>query len=98
MPILDVNRLSPEQLAASIRIYEYLKNKTLQGFSHIQDDPVRNELNTRLCKEVLNLYGNGVETLADSIREPGYAAENPAKLAADLTHKLASEPTMHARH
>lgn len=34
----------------------------------------------------------------DSIREPGYETENLEELVAELTHKLALEPTMHARH
>ena len=98
MPALDVNRLSAEQLVAASEIYEDLKDKTLQGFTHIQDDPVRKELNIRLCKEVLDIDGNGVETLTHSIREPGYEAENLEELVTELTHKLALEPTMHARH
>ncbi|MDE0286425.1 MAG: N-6 DNA methylase [Gammaproteobacteria bacterium] len=98
LPALDVNRLSTEQLTAAAAIYEDLKNKTLQGFSYIQDDPVRNELNARLCTEVLDIDGNSVETLTDSIREPGYEAENLEELVVELTHKLALEPTMHARH
>ena len=98
LPALDVNRLSAEQLAAASEIYEDLKNKTLQGFTHLQDDPVRKELNIRLCNEVLDLDGNGVEMLTDSIREPGHQAENLEELVTELTHKLALEPTMHARH
>ena len=98
MPALDVNRLSAEQLAAASEIYEDLKDKTLQGFTHIQDDPVRNELNIRLCKEVLDIDENRVETLTDNIREPGYEAENVEELVTELTYKLALEPTMHARH
>ena len=98
MLALDVNRLSAEQLVAASEIYEDLKDKTLQGFTHIQDDPVRKELNIRLCKEVLDIDGNGVETLTHSIREPGYEAENLEELVTELTHKLALEPTMHARH
>ena len=98
LPALDVNRLSAKQLAAAAGIYEDLKNKTLQGFTHIQDDPVRNELNTRLCAEVLDINGNSVETLTNSIREPGYEAENLEEFVVELTHKLALEPTMHARH
>ncbi len=98
LPALDVNRLSADQLAAAAGIYEDLKSKTLQGFSKIQDDPVRNELNTRLCAEVLDIDANNVETLTDSIKEPGYEAENLEELVDELTHKLALEPTMHARH
>ena len=98
LPALDVNRLSADQLAAAAGIYEDLKNKTLQGFSHLQDDPVRNELNSRLCAEVLDIDANSVETLTDSIKEPGYETEDLKELVDELTHKLALEPTMHARH
>lgn len=31
-------------------------------------------------------------------REKGYEAENLEDLVAEITHKLALEPTMHARH
>ena len=86
LPALDVSRLSEKQLAASVRIYEDLKNKTLQGFSNIQDDPIRNELNSRLCTEVLN------------IRESGYGDGNLEEIVHELTQKLALEPTLHSRH
>ena len=98
LPALDVNRLSAEQLNASVRIYTDLKNKTLQGFSNIQDDPVRSELNARLCVEVLDIDGNNIEELTNIIREPGYGAVNLEELVNDLTQKLALEPTLHTRH
>ena len=31
-------------------------------------------------------------------REKGYEAENLEKFVAELTHTLAAEPTLHARH
>ena len=77
MPVLDVNRLSTHQLAAATAVYTDLKNRELQGFTALATDPVRRELNDRLCREVL---GIDPETVAD------------------VTRKLALEPTLHARH
>ena len=98
MPVLDVDQMSEDQLAAATRIYEDLKNKTLLGFTHIKDDPVRIELNTRLCTEVLNINGNRIESLIDGIEESTLETKNMEKLINDITKKLALEPTMHARH
>ena len=98
MPTLDVNQLGTDQLSAAVRIYEDLKNKVLQGFSQIQYDPVRNEINSRLCAEVLNINGNSFEALDNSIREPAYEFENLEEQINVITQKLALEPTMHARH
>ena len=77
MPVLDVDRLSPDQLAAATAVYADLKHRELQGFSALAEDPVRLELNERLCQEVLGI-------------DP--------EIVADITRKLALEPTLHARH
>ncbi len=77
LPVLDVNTLSEAQLEAVAAIYEDLKAKELRGFTDIANDPVRTELNTRLCRDVLDVDPSPVD---------------------DLTHKLAKEPTLHARH
>ena len=77
LPVLDVNTLAESQLEAAIAIYEDLRAKELRGFTDIANDPVRAELNTRLCREVLDVDPAAVD---------------------DLTHKLAKEPTLHARH
>lgn len=98
LPALDVRQLTPDQLAAAVRVYEDLKNLTLQGFSQIQDDPVRKEINARLCEEVLGVNGAGVESLGDRIQEPGSESESLKELVDELTRKLALEPTLHARH
>ena len=63
LPVLDVGKLSPEQLGAAITIYEDLKNKQLQGFSKIESDPIRRELNNRLCVQVLGIDPAVVEEL-----------------------------------
>ena len=55
MPVLDVDRLSNSQLTAAEAVYAELKHRELQGFSAIADDPVRCELNERLCRDVLGI-------------------------------------------
>ena len=77
MPVLDVDRLSPGQLTAAATVYADLRHRELQGFTTLADDPVRRELNDRLCREVLGI-------------DP--------EIVADITRKLALEPTLHARH
>ena len=63
LPVLDVDQLSPEQLASAVTVYEDLKGKPLQGFSAIDHDPVRIELNARLCCEILGVEALVVEEL-----------------------------------
>ena len=63
LPVLDVDKLSSEQLAAAVAIYEDLKGRELQGFSSSESDPVRRELNARLCREVLGIEPAAVEEL-----------------------------------
>ena len=53
LPVLDVDQLSQEQLSAAQSLYGELKTQELAGFSHLVDDPVRNALNDRFCREVL---------------------------------------------
>lgn len=77
MPVLDVERLSPNQLATAAAVYADLKHRELQGFTALADDPVRREINECLCQEVLDI-------------DP--------EIVADITRKLALEPTLHARH
>ena len=55
MPVLDVDRLSNRQLKAAVTIYIDLKPRELQGFSALADDPVRREIDERLCREVLGI-------------------------------------------
>ncbi|MDE2806441.1 MAG: hypothetical protein OXN18_14970 [Gemmatimonadota bacterium] len=77
MPVLDVDRLSNGQLTTAAAVYAELKHHALQGFSALAVDPVRREINERLCREVLRI--------------------NP-EMVADITRRLALEPTLHARH
>ncbi len=77
MPVLDVDCLSNGQLTAATAVYADLKHRELLGFSALAEDPVRRELNERLCREVLGI-------------DP--------EIVADITRKLALEPTLHARH
>ena len=53
MPALNIDSLSAAQLRAGLDLFGELKGRTLQGFAHINTDPVRQELNHRLVTEVL---------------------------------------------
>jgi len=55
MPVLDVDRLSSDQLAAATAVYADLKHRELLGFSAMAEDPVRREINERLCRDVLGI-------------------------------------------
>ena len=59
--VLDVDKLSSEQLRAAVTVYEDLKGRPLEGFGDIESDPVRSELNARLCREVLGVESAAVE-------------------------------------
>ena len=63
LPVLEVDQLSGEQLSAAASLYEDLKGKRLEGFSSIESDPVRSELNARLCQEALGVELASVELL-----------------------------------
>ena len=69
--------LSSDQLSAATAVYADLKQRELLGFSALAEDPVRREINERLCREV-----RGIDP----------------EIVADITRKLALEPTLHARH
>ncbi|MDE2999175.1 MAG: hypothetical protein OXU79_08890 [Gemmatimonadota bacterium] len=70
-PVLDVDRLSPSQLDAAVSVYRDLKNQQLLGFCEIINDPVRCELNDRLCTEVLGIDVALVQSLTRQLsREP----------------------------
>ncbi|MXX55387.1 MAG: hypothetical protein F4X15_08460 [Gemmatimonadetes bacterium] len=72
MPVLDVDRLSDDQLIAAATVYADLRHLELQGFSALAEDPVRLELNERLCREVLGI-------------DPEIVAETTRKLALEPT-------------
>ena len=72
MPVLNVDRLSSDQLSAAAAVYADLRHRELQGFSALAEDPVRRELNERLCREVLGV-------------EPDILAEITRQLAREPT-------------
>ena len=55
MPVLDVDRLSSDQLSAATAVYADLKHHELHGFSALAEDPVRCKINERLCRDVLGI-------------------------------------------
>jgi len=55
LSVLNVRELSPAQLSAAIAVYDDLKGKELEGFSRLAEDPVRQDLNKRPCREVLEV-------------------------------------------
>lgn len=63
IPVLDVTRLSPEQLQAAVQIYEDLKDQELKPGNEAWADEVRKKLDERLFKEVLSLDDTAVENL-----------------------------------
>lgn len=72
MPVLDVDRLSSAQLSAAAALFADLGRRELQGFGALATDPVRRELDERLCREVLGI-------------DPGIAASVAARLALEPT-------------
>jgi len=65
MPVLDVDRLSSDQLAAATAVYADLKHRELLDFPALAEDPVGREINEGLCREVL---GIGPEIVTDITR------------------------------
>ena len=59
MPVLDVTKLSQLQLNAAHSLLNNLKGTALQGFAQINTDPVRQCLNRKLIKDVLQ--GGGID-------------------------------------
>ena len=53
MPVLDVTKLSDQQLNAARLLFDELKGADLEGFGQINTDKVRCQLNRRFVKEVL---------------------------------------------
>ena len=67
LPVLDINKPSTEQLKASVAIYRQLKSKDLQSFGCIRNDPVREELNSLLFDEVLDVGPSIVAEITDRL-------------------------------
>ena len=80
LPVLDVTKLSKSKLSKAVAIFDDLKHQELRPINEINRDPVRHELDARLCTEVL-----GLPTELS-------APEGPLAL---LRQKLALEPSIH---
>ena len=64
IPTLDFSALPPESLAAAVRIFDDLSEKTMLPANESYRDEVRQELDRRLITEVLGLDESAVEQLA----------------------------------
>ncbi|MFH1639763.1 MAG: hypothetical protein ABIB93_05580, partial [Chloroflexota bacterium] len=79
MPVLDVTKLSGEQLARAVAIFDDMKHRELRPVNEIAKDAVRAEIDTRLATEVLGFPPELVAT------------DGPLAL---LRQKLALEPSI----
>lgn len=79
LPVLDVTQLTPEQLAAAVRIFDDLSESPLLPVHEIDHDAARKELDTRFLREVL--------AAPESLLE----ADGPMDL---LRWKLSREPSI----
>lgn len=66
LPLLDVDRLTADQLEAARKLFEDLRRKPLLGFSRLATDPVRRELDHRFFREVL---GHSADAELDQLSE-----------------------------
>ncbi len=64
IPTLDFSALPPESLAAAVRVFDDLSEKTMLPANESYRDEVRQELDRRLITEVLGLDETAVEQLA----------------------------------
>ncbi len=64
IPTLDVTKLDIDKLQAAVKIYDDLCQKPMLPANEAYRDPVRQELDRRLLKEVLSLDDSAVEQLA----------------------------------
>jgi hypothetical protein len=79
LPILDVGKLSKEQLDCAAKIFDDFRKRPLRTINEIDHDEARAELDNRFCAEVLGA--------SSSFAEP----EGPLAL---LRRKLAKEPSI----
>lgn len=78
-PVLDVRRLSPQQMQAACSIFDELLSSPLRPLNELDEDEVRHELDRRLWTEVLGF-------------EASYSASGgPIDL---VRRKLAAEPSV----
>jgi hypothetical protein len=80
LSVLDVTKLSKKALSMAVTIFDELKSRELRPINEIDRDPVRHEIDTRLCIEVLGLPAEIT------------APDGPLAL---LRQKLALEPSIH---
>ena len=63
IPVLDVTSITPNQLNAAVQIFNDLQAETMLPANEAWRDPVRQELDRRLFKDVLGLDDTAVEQL-----------------------------------
>ena len=66
IPVLDVDRLTVDQLEAARKLFEDLRRRPLLGFAHVATDPARRELDHRFFREVL---GHSADAELDQLSE-----------------------------
>lgn len=79
LPVLNVAALSKEALSRAVAIFDDMKHRELRPVNEIENDPVRQEVDTRICTDVL-----GFPTAL-------LAPDGPVAL---LRQKLALEPSI----
>lgn len=80
LPVLDVTKLSAQQMARAVAIFEEMRGRELRPMNEIDTDAVRHELDSKFANEVLGLS-------AALLRPNG-----PLDV---LRKKLAREPSVH---
>lgn len=63
IPVLDVTKLSKAQLAATVQIFDELKERTMLPANEAWRDPVRQELDQRLLADVFGIDDRAVDQL-----------------------------------
>ena len=79
LPILDVTALKPRQLAKAVALFDAMSGLNLLPLHEIDKDPVRQELDNKFARDVLDLQAPMVKT------------GEPLEL---LRMKLAQEPSI----
>ena len=78
MPVLDVTKLTQPQLDRAKEVFESIEAKSLQGFAHLAEDPVRRELDRSLAGDVLGISNrDAFDSLSKALnREPTMTARH----------------------
>lgn len=79
LPVLNVTALTPEQLAAAVKLFDAMSGFNLLPLHEIDKDPVRHDLDNKFVRDMLGLSGPIIE------------AGGPLEL---LKMKLAREPSV----